>query len=101
VCAVDQFQHLYTKYWHQKCPSCGTFGVAAGDEEWEERADDQSNAEYGWEIIERSYLPSEFHCPTCELSLVGDSAMDGAGITESYVEESEEELEYEPDYGND
>jgi hypothetical protein len=98
---MKQFHYLYTKYWHYECPSCGTFGVAAGDQEWEELADDQSGADYGWQIVERSYSPSEFHCPVCQLSLVGDTAVHAVGITDSHVEEDEEEVEYEPDYGND
>lgn len=98
---MNQFRYLYTKYWHHKCPSCATFGIAAGDQAWEEPTEDQSNAEYGYEIIERGYMPSEFHCPACELSLVGDIGISAAGINDVYVEECEEEIEYEPDYGND
>lgn len=98
---IGQFRYLYVKYWHHKCPACATYGVAAGDETWEEPAEDQSNADYGYEIIEHGYSPSEFYCPTCELSLVGDTAVGVAGITDSFIEECEEEIEYEPDYGND
>jgi len=98
---ISLFHYLYVKYWRHKCPSCGAFGIAAGDEEWEEPAEDQSNADYGYRIVERGYSPSEFHCPTCELSLVGDTAVYAAGITDSYIEELEEEIKYEPEYGND
>ena len=69
--------------------------------EWEDPAEDQSHVDHGWQIIEHSYSPSEFHCPTCNLSLVGDTAVHAAGIVDSHVEETEEEIEYEPDYGND
>ena len=95
------FHYLYAEYWHQKCPSCKTWGFAGGDEEWEEPAEDQSSADHGYQIIERSYSPSEFHCPTCKLSLVGDAAVHAAGIVDSYVTETEEEIQYEPEYGND
>jgi predicted RNA-binding Zn-ribbon protein involved in translation (DUF1610 family) len=99
--SVKDFRYLYSHYWHHECPSCKTIGAVAGDEDWEELADDQSNADYGYQIIERGYLPSEFHCPTCGLSLVGDPAVNAVGITEGVVEVAEEEITYEPDYGND
>ncbi len=98
---MSQFRYLYVKYWHQKCPACSTYGIAAGDEAWEEPSEDQSGADYGYEIIERGYTPSEFYCPTCELSLVGDTAVGVTGIIDTFIEECEEEIEYEPDYGND
>lgn len=95
------FHYLFSEYWHQRCPSCKTWGWAGGDEDWEDLAEDQSSAELGYQIVERSYSPSEFYCPTCKLSLVGDAAVQAVGITESYVVESEEEIKYEPEYGND
>lgn len=95
------FRYLYSAYWHEKCPSCGTWGFAAGDEEWEEPAEDQSSADHGYQIVERSYSPSEFQCPTCKLSLVGDTAVHAVGIVDSHITETEEEIQYEPDYGND
>lgn len=99
--SVKEFHYLYSHYWHHECPSCKTVGAVAGDEDWEEPADDQSSAEHGYQIIERGYLPSEFHCPTCGLSLVGDTAVNAAGITDGVVEVEEEEITYEPEYGND
>ena len=66
---LSHFHYLYVKYWHYPCPSCKTYGMAAGDESWEGKADDQSGADYGYVIIERAYTPSEFFCPTCKLSL--------------------------------
>lgn len=98
---MSAFRYLYSKYWHQKCPSCGTWGFAAGDEEWEQPAEDQSSADHGYQIVERSYSPSEFQCPMCGLSLVGDTAVHAAGIVDSHITETEEEIQYEPEYGND
>lgn len=95
------FHYLYVKHWHHVCPACKTMGVAAGDEAWEEVADDQDEADPGYQIVERGYSPSEFHCPTCGLSLVGDLAVSAAGIDETLVETREEEIKYEPEYGND
>lgn len=98
---IKEFHHLYTKYWHHKCPSCSTFGVVAGDQTWEELAEDQVSVDYGYQIVECGYSPSEFYCPTCELSLVGDLVVYASGIKDTHVEEREEKIEYEPDYGND
>ena len=98
---IRQFRYLYVKYWRRKCPSCATFGIAAGDQTWEESAEDQSSANYGYQIVDRGYSASEFYCPTCGLSLVGDTAVSAAGITEPLIEEREDEVKYEPEYGND
>jgi len=98
---IKEFKYLYSNYWHYECPSCKTFGAVGGDLDWEEPAEDQSGADYGYQIVERCYLPSEFHCTTCGLSLVGDTAVNTASITEGLIEVQEEEITYEPDYGND
>lgn len=95
------FHYLYGDYWYQKCPACKTFGTAAGDEAWENLAEDQSQADYGYQIIERGYTPTEFYCPTCKLSLVGDIAVNAVGIDEPYIDTREEEIMYEPEYSND
>ncbi len=98
---MKHFHYLYGTYWKHECPACKTIGAAAGDEDWEDLAEDQSSADYGFQIMERGYSPSEFHCPTCRLSLVGDAAVNAAGIDETHVETTEEEIKYEPEYGND
>lgn len=98
---IKAFHYFYANYWHHKCPACKTYGVAAGDEDWEDLAEDQSEASHGYLIVERAYTPSEFHCPTCKLSLVGDTAVNSADIKEPHIETNEEEIKYEPEYGND
>lgn len=98
---VKNFHYLYTKYWHVQCPACRTLGIAAGDLDWEGPAEDQSNAEPGYEVIDRTYAPEEFFCPTCKLLLVGSDALDEADITDVHDETVEEEMRYEPEYGND
>lgn len=95
-----KFRYLYVRYWRQLCPSCKTYGVAAGDESWEDEAEDQSGIEYGYRLVEHAYTPSEFYCPQCDLLLVGEEAMAVAEIGEEILSEVEE-IEYEPDYGND
>ena len=37
----------------------------------------------------------------CELSVIGDVAVEVAGIADIYFEKNEEEIEYEPDDGNE
>ena len=95
------FHYLYSQTWHHECPACKTWGVAAGDLVWEDKAEDQDAAYYGYEIIEKGFSPSEFFCPTCGLSLVGDAAVNAVGINDEFIETEEVEIKYEPDYGND
>ena len=95
------FRYDYGFYWRQECPACKTIGALAGDEAWEELADDQRDADDGYEIIERGFAPVEFHCPTCGLSLVGEAAVSAAGLADEFVDTEEREITYEPDYGND
>lgn len=98
---MEEFRYSYDRYWRQECPACHTIGVAAGSLAWEEQAEDQSDLEFGYELVECGYLPTEFHCPTCKLGLVGELAMQAAGLDDTHVEQQEREIEYEPEYGND
>lgn len=98
---TEDFRYHYDCHWHQECPACHTIGVAAGSLAWEEQAADQSDHDFGYELVERGYLPTEFHCPTCKLALVGELAMEAAGLEDTHVEQEEREIEYEPEYGND
>jgi hypothetical protein len=95
------FHYLYSKYWHRECPACETMAVVAGDLDWEETAQEQSGAEPGYEIVDRMYTPEELYCPTCKLSLVGMEALDAAGMDDGFEETVEQEMRYEPEYGND
>ncbi len=95
------FQYLYVEYWLEECPACHSFGVVGGDQAYQDLADDQSGAEYGYEIVEHGFDPSEFRCPTCKLGLIGEEALGAVGITQQHVETEEVEIEYEPEYGND
>lgn len=95
------FHYLYSQTWHHECPACKTWGAAAGDLVWEDKAEEQDEADYGYEIIEKGFSPSEFFCPTCGLSLVGDDAVNAVGINDEFIETKEVEIKYEPDYGND
>jgi hypothetical protein len=95
------FHYVFPHAWHHECPACKTWGAAAGDLVWEDKAEDQDDAEYGYEIIERGFSASEFYCPTCGLSLVGDAAVSAVGINDEYIETETVEIKYEPEYGND
>lgn len=95
------FRYLYSDYWKHDCPSCGGSAFVAGDLSWEDKAEDQVDATYGEEVIERGYTASEFHCPTCGLALIGSIALLAANIEEEHIEVSIEEISYEPEYGND
>ena len=98
---TDLFRYVYSEYWRHECPACKSCGFVGGDLSWEERAEDQDDADYGEEVIERGYTASEFHCPTCRLALIGGVALQAADIEEEHIEVSTEEISYEPEYGND
>ena len=95
------FHYVFPYAWHHECPACKTWGAAAGDLVWEGKAEDQDDVEYGYQVVERCFLPSEFYCPTCGLSLVGDDAVSAVGIIDEYIETETVEVKYEPEYGND
>jgi hypothetical protein len=88
-------------YWLEECPACGAQGILGGDKTYDEPAADQSSANPGIEIVDLGYAPVEFHCPTCELSLEGEDALDAVNLGDVHEEEDWREIEYEPDYGND
>ena len=43
----------------------------------------------------------EFHCPTCELTLVGSNEIEAAGLNCIHEDRQEREMEYDPEYAND
>lgn len=97
-----KFRYIPDKTWAYRCPACECIGFLGGNMISEDRADDQESAEPGFEIVEREYLPGEFFCPTCELHLIDDEALDEVGLNDIHIENSEREFEYEDDdYGND
>ncbi|WP_374473373.1 hypothetical protein [Arenimonas sp.] len=87
-------------YWLTECPACECFGVSGGNHSETLLAEDQSEMELGWESIEKIYDIAEFACSTCGLHLNDEEAY-FAGLDEPYIVESEREIEWEPDYGND
>jgi hypothetical protein len=95
------FRYEYSEYWKDECPACKACGFVAGDLSWEDKAEDQDQADYGEEVIERGYTATEFHCPTCGLALIGGVAIHAADMDEEHIEVSVEEISYEPEYGND
>lgn len=96
------FEYLAPEKWLETCPACEAQGIVGGEKAYEEPAEDQSDAEPGFEIVETGYYPLEFHCPSCELALIGNDEVLMAGIADDshYVLE-EREIQFEPDYGND
>jgi len=98
----DLFEYLVIEKWLDTCPACEAEGIVGGEKAYEELAEDQSDAEPGYEIVETGYYPLEFHCTTCQLALVGNEEVLIAGIADDghYVQE-QREIQYEPDYGND
>ena len=91
----------YSRLRSPASPACKGCGFVAGDLSWEDKAEDQDDADYGDEVIERGYTATEFHCPTCSLALIGGVAIHAADIDEEHVKVSVEKISYEPEYGND
>jgi hypothetical protein len=71
-------------------------GEQTGEDISEERDEDTI-----WEIVDREFAGEEFCCPTCDLTLIGSTEIDAAGLNSIHEDKQEREMEYEPDYGND
>ncbi|MGB7347358.1 MAG: hypothetical protein WBD20_24260 [Pirellulaceae bacterium] len=88
----------------QECPSCGGFGVVGGSH-WDESVVDQipdpDHQSLPTEIVETTYVVEEFWCPLCQLRLDGTDEIEASGIISEFIETSDREMEFEPDYGND
>jgi hypothetical protein len=95
------FKRSLDDHWGEKCPACQAQAVVGGDQIYEDLADDQDNAEEGYEIVETGYSAEELFCPTCGLSLLGEEALEEGGIELTHVEHNERAIDYGPDYGND
>jgi hypothetical protein len=52
-------------------------------------------------VVDREYSGEEFHCPSCDLSLLGSGEIIASGLNCIHEEQHSREMEYEPDYGND
>lgn len=95
------FRTQFDRYWLATCPACGAKGVTGGDHSDTELAEDQDDLDFGWERVVEAYQPGEFLCPTCGLHLYTDDELYFAGVEMLFTQESEREIEWEPDYGND
>ncbi|MHA6519388.1 hypothetical protein [Pseudomonas aeruginosa] len=95
----EEFRYHLDHYWDKTCPACGGTGFLAGDRTGDEIIDQDYAA--GYETVEQYYSPVEFYCPTCKLHLEGDEALSEGDLHHEHAEQSEREMEYEPDYGND
>ncbi|AZF48727.1 MULTISPECIES: hypothetical protein [unclassified Pseudomonas] len=99
VSYLENFRYSLDHHWEQTCPACTCTGFLGGDRADEEVIDQDFGS--GYETVNEFYSPMEFYCPTCQLHLEGEDALDEAGLSDEYSEESEREMEYEPEYGND
>lgn len=96
----DLFKGSFDEIWEMNCPACNSVAFMGGDQTSEEIS--QEYDEYAiWEIVNLEFLAEEFHCPVCELALIGNNEIDFAGLDSFHEDQQEREIEYEPDYGND
>ncbi|CAI8824899.1 HNH endonuclease [Pseudomonas sp. IT-232MI5] len=96
---LDSFRYALDHHWEETCPACTCTGFLGGDREDEEVIERDYGS--GYETVNEYYAPMEFYCPTCQLHLEGEDALQEANLAEDYTHESEREMEYEPEYGND
>ncbi|WP_443699794.1 hypothetical protein [Pseudomonas sp.] len=96
----DCFTAVYDYIWEQECPACMCNAFMAGTQESEDISED-SDEDYIWETVERTFTGEEFICRSCELALVGSAEIEASGLPDTHEDKEERELEYEPDYGND
>ena len=94
------FPHRYDEIWAEACPACGCRAFVTG-EQTGEIISHEPDADAIWEIVDREFDGEEFKCPTCELSLTGSDELEAAGLSDTYADTVQREMEYEPDYGND
>jgi len=92
------FSIQYDDDWSASCPACTGKAYMAGDQISEEVVDE---GEGPWEMVKKTFVPEEFHCPVCDLILLGQDEIKTAGLELEHEEIEEREFEYEPDYGND
>jgi hypothetical protein len=96
----DTFSADYDDVWEQECPACNSKAFMAGTQASEEISEDADQGVV-WETVERSFIPEEFVCRSCDLTLVGSAEVEAAGLSDPHTETEERELKHEPDYGND
>lgn len=92
-------------WWETDCPACGSQGIMAGMQYGEqiieydsEKAADPFSL---WGTVEREYIGEELRCAACQLHLTGKAEVDAAGLESTHWEYEEQEIQFEPDYGNE
>jgi hypothetical protein len=88
-----------------ECPACGSTGLLEGDEVIDTDADYNVHDEYGGfgdVSVTLTIGADYFSCPTCQLVLNSYELLNQADLpTEFEAEGSVDDLDREPDYGND
>jgi len=83
-----------------ECPACQATGTVASDYEddreiiWPDNSDDEP-------YMEVTFTPDYFSCPVCHLVLFDYEQLLEAGLADPITLATDEEIDYEPDYGND
>jgi len=97
----SNLRRRYDEYWLIECPACEARGIAGGDHAETLLSEDQDGMDFGFERVLEVYQADEFYCPTCGIHLSSDDEIFFAGMDGAHDVESEREIEWEPDYGND
>lgn len=84
-----------------RCPACEATGTVETDYD-DSREIIWPDGEYTDEpYVEVTFTPDYFSCPVCHLVLSDFDQLLEANLTDSITVDTDEEIDYEPDYGND
>lgn len=87
------------------CPSCGGTGLLEGFCVDEDSRNPHPNMDewdaISYALVTRTYEPEQFKCFACGLKLNGLDELKIVRMEGEFVKETDEEYEWEPDYGND
>lgn len=97
---MERVKGKYDKYWKVNCPACKCLGIMAGDQ-FRENISEEREESGIWETVDNEFMGEEFHCPTCELSLVGNVEFKAAHLENMHWEQNDLDLTHERECGND
>ena len=97
---TDRFRGKYDKHWKMNCPACECFAIMAGDQSREIISEEREDSGI-WETVDHQFIGEEFHCPTCELTLLGNVEIKAAQLVDGYWEQDDRDITRERDYGSD
>ena len=87
--------------WESRCPACRGKAFMTGRMYKEAFIKTIFEEEGLWDVVEKTFLAEEFHCPVCKLHLSSRAEIKAAGLGVEHREIVERAAEYEPEYANE